>query len=210
MAQDARQSSTPSSLPFRGNVVHRSSRNTPHEERGEDPFVFEEDYVPSSLNAFLRSAEQDRRPSAPFAREEALTMHLSKSLTGSNSGSPSSSRFGALFQKHKEKETLSSSLTTPMTTFTPGTSSPRVNPAMIVGSPLARDIRSGAPSPSLILSPVRTSSMMAGMSSAARQSDEPVRRPDPPTMPATDLRGAAKEFRMSTTQSDEEPFEMDI
>lgn len=93
--------------------------------------TFEEDFVPSSLNELLTPAERQRRDSR--GADEVI----SKSPTGSTSGSPSSSRFGLLFSKHKAVE--------------PGA---RSSPSQImpIGSPLARSHGIGSPNP---LSPPR-------------------------------------------------------
>ncbi|ORY79490.1 hypothetical protein BCR37DRAFT_381674 [Protomyces lactucae-debilis] len=194
-----------------------SARATPHEDRSEDPFLFEEDFVPSSLTELLTPAERHRRlsssklPPATMRDEMAPSAQASKSPTGSLSGSPSSSRFGALFLKHKEKETLSPGLSPvslgqlPVSaSYAGSSSSPRINHAlMTVGSPLARDVRSAATSPSnFLVSPVRPSLAVHGSSLRSAGG-------------MTDLRGEAKEFKTAVAaaaavQSDEEPFEMDI
>lgn len=111
--------------------------------------AFEEDFVPSSLNELLTPAERQRRYS------RGADDILSKSPTGSTSGSPSSSRFGLLFSKHKAAE-----------------SSIKSSPSQIlpIGSPLARSHGTSAPS---ALSPPRmqrnSSSLRTDMKPSAKE-----------------------------------------
>lgn len=96
-------------------------------DRTEDnDLVFEEDFVPSSLNELLTPAERHRRDS------RGADEHISKSPTGSASGSPSSSRFGLLFSKHKAAEAGMRN--------SPGSQ----GGILPIGSPLARSTGAGA------------------------------------------------------------------
>lgn len=102
-----------------GRAMFERRHSAINDRLDDNELTFEEDFVPSSLNELLTPAERQRRDSRGA---EDLP---SKSPTGSASGSPSSSRFGQLFQKHKVAEaTLRSS--------------PASGPIMPIGSPLAR------------------------------------------------------------------------
>lgn len=117
----------------------------------EQDIAFEEDFVPSSLNELLTPAERQRRDS------RGADEYFSKSPTGSASGSPSSSRFGLLFSKHKAAE---SGLR----------NSPNQNAILPIGSPLARGFGISSPNP---LSPPRinrnTSGLRTDMKASAKE-----------------------------------------
>lgn len=136
-----------------------------HRDEDSGEFVFEEDFVPSSLSELLTPAERQRRDSKT---NEDL---MSKSPTGSTTGgSPSSSRFGALFLKNKAAV---SSTSDPK-------SSP-IQPILPIGSPLARNAANlGTVSMSGIVSPPR----LGRSSSALRISD---------------MNASAKEFNYTST-----------
>ncbi len=156
-------------------------------------FAFEEDFVPSSLNELLTPAERQRRASS--GRLDRMDRDggngTPPSGAGSNNGSPSSSRFGALFLKHKEKEIQ-----------------PRNSPSNLppIGSPLARGLnRGGAISPNL-LSPPRIHQQLSGLRSMSTSQKD-----------LSDLRGGASLFvpterdgeRRKEGSEEDTPFQMD-
>lgn len=114
-----------------GRVMFERRASAIIDRTDDQEIAFEEDFVPSSLNELLTPAERQRRDSR--GADEVI----SKSPTGSASGSPSSSRFGLLFSKHKAAESVA-----------------RSSPSQImpIGSPLARSHGLGTPN---ALSPPR-------------------------------------------------------
>lgn len=153
-------------------------------DRADDhhDLVFEEDFVPSSLNELLTPAERQRRDSR--GNDEVV----SKSPTGSASGSPSSSRFGLLFSKHK------AAAETGMRN-SPGSQ----GGILPIGSPLARN--SGSAMIDSPLSPPRmvrnASNLRTDMKASAKEFNI--------GNIGTGAGNKEKDFK-----SEDEPFEMDI
>lgn len=88
-------------------------------------FVFEEDFVPSSLQELLTPVERMRKAQT----HDEMVPSISEPLS-SQSSSPSQSRFGALFERHKREEAMAGSPlrhsygTSPLALSPPNTSRP--------------------------------------------------------------------------------------